>query len=68
MREKNIGLQLHYIPINKQPYYVQHGYGSETTPIMERYYSRCLSLPMYPKLSFEEQDYVIKTLLEIINV
>lgn len=68
MREKNIGLQLHYIPINKQPYYKSIGYGNEDTPIMNRYYDECFSLPMYSSLSYEEQEYVIKTLFEVLNV
>ena len=67
MREKNIGLQLHYIPINKQPFYKNLGYGKEPTPIMNRYYDECFSLPMYSSLSNEEQEYVIKTLLEILK-
>ncbi len=68
MREKNIGLQLHYIPINKQPFYKNLGYGNEDTPIMNKYYDECFSLPMYSSLSNEEQEYVIKTLFEILNV
>lgn len=67
MREKNIGLQLHYIPINKQPYYKSIGYGNEETPIMNRYYDECFSLPMYSSLSNEEQEYVIKTLFEVLK-
>jgi len=67
MREKNIGLQLHYIPINKQPYYVSLGYGEEKTPMMDKYYEECFSLPMYPSMSDEEQEYVIKSLLEILH-
>ncbi|RXJ95493.1 UDP-4-amino-4,6-dideoxy-N-acetyl-beta-L-altrosamine transaminase [Arcobacter sp. AHV-9/2010] len=67
MREKNIGLQLHYIPINKQPYYKSLGYGDEITPIMDKYYEECFSLPMYPSLRDEEQEYVIKTLFEVLN-
>jgi len=68
LREKNIGIQLHYMPINKQPYYKNLGYGDETTPNMDRYYEKCFSLPMYPLLSDEEQEYVIKTLMEILDV
>lgn len=68
MREKNIGLQLHYIPINKQPFYKNLGYGNEDTPIMNRYYDECFSLPMHSSLSNEEQEYVIKTLFEVLNV
>jgi UDP-4-amino-4,6-dideoxy-L-N-acetyl-beta-L-altrosamine transaminase len=67
MREKNIGLQLHYIPINKQPYYKSLGYGNEKTPIMDEYYERSFSLPMYPLLKDDEQEYVVKILLELIN-
>ena len=67
MREKNIGLQLHYIPINKQPFYKNLGYGDEKTPIMNKYYDECFSLPMYPSLSEDEQEYVIKNLLEFLK-
>jgi len=67
LREKSIGIQLHYIPINKQPYYKSLGYGNEDTPVMDRYYEECFSLPMFPKLSNEEQEYVIKTLFEVLN-
>ena len=67
MREKNIGLQLHYIPINKQPFYKNLGYGKEPTPIMNRYYDECFSLPMYPLLNDDEQHYVIKSLLEVLK-
>jgi len=67
LREKKIGIQLHYIPINKQPYYKSLGYGDESTPIMDKYYEECFSLPMFPKLSDEEQEYVIKSLFEVLN-
>jgi len=67
MREKNIGLQLHYIPINKQPYYKSLGYGDEATPVMDNYYEQCFSLPMYPKLSDAEQQYVIDSILAILT-
>ena len=67
MREKSIGLQLHYIPINKQPYYKSLGYGNESTPNMDKYYEECFSLPMYPKMTDEEQAYVIQSLFEVLN-
>jgi UDP-4-amino-4,6-dideoxy-N-acetyl-beta-L-altrosamine transaminase len=65
--EKNIGIQLHYIPINKQPYYKNLGYGDEKIPLMDKYYEQCFSLPMYPKMSDEEQIYVIDSLFEVLN-
>lgn len=67
MRDKNIGLQLHYIPINKQPYYKNLGYGDEHTPMMDEYYEQCFSLPMFPKLNDKEQEYVIDSLFEVLN-
>ncbi len=67
MREKKIGLQLHYKPINKQPYYKSLGYGEESTPMMDKYYEQCFSLPCFPLLTDDEQKYIIKSLLKIIN-
>lgn len=67
LREMSIGIQLHYIPINKQPFYQKLGYGAEVTPRMDRYYEECFSLPMYPLLNEEEQDYVIQTLFKVLN-
>ena len=64
MREKDIGLQFHYIPINKQPYYKNLGYGDENTPVMDEYYKKAISLPIYPNLSIEEQNYVCEKILE----
>jgi len=67
MRENNIGIQIHYKPINKQPYYKQLGYGDEKTPNMDRYTKQCVTLPCFPLLSQDEQEYVVKTLLKILN-
>jgi len=67
IREKNIGLMVHYIPINKQPYYKDLGYGGEHTPVMDKYYEECFSLPMFPKMTDGEQAYVIKSLFEVLN-
>jgi UDP-4-amino-4,6-dideoxy-L-N-acetyl-beta-L-altrosamine transaminase len=67
MRENNIGLQLHYIPINKQPYYKNLGYGNEITPVMDEYYKKAISLPIYPNLTHEEQNYVCEKILEILK-
>lgn len=67
LKDKNIGVQLHYIPINKQPFYRNLGYGDEKTPMMDRYYEEAFSLPMYASLKREEQDYVIETLKGLLN-
>lgn len=63
---KGVGVQLHYIPINKQPFYKNLGYGDEYTPVMDKYYEEALSLPMYPLLSEGEQAYVIACLKDML--
>ncbi|MBL4711278.1 MAG: UDP-4-amino-4,6-dideoxy-N-acetyl-beta-L-altrosamine transaminase [Gammaproteobacteria bacterium] len=65
--EYNIGTMVHYIPINKQPYYIELGYGNEDTPTMDKYYEEVLSLPMYYSLSDEEQNYILSSLHEIVK-
>ena len=57
-----IGVNVHYIPIHTQPYYLQKGFTHGDFPISETYYSKAISLPLFPKMSFEEQDKVVNTL------
>lgn len=59
LREKNIFAQIHYIPCHLMPYYKQFGWKEGDMPEAEDYYRHCLSLPMYPTLTAEEQQYVI---------
>ena len=67
LKANNIFAQVHYIPVHTMPYYKQLGWKQGDFPIAENYYSHCLSLPMYPTLSREEQDFVIANVLEFIN-
>jgi len=62
LRKNNIYAQVHYIPVHLMPYYRQFGWEEGDLPIAENYYENCLSLPMYPTLTEEEQGYVIKTI------
>ena len=58
---KGIGTQVHYIPVHMQPYYEDQGiYSGTMFPNALWYYERALSLPIYPKMTNEEQDYVIE--------
>ena len=68
MKQKGIGTQVHYIPVNSQPYYTaKYGkYVPENYPIAETYYNRCLSIPLFPKMSDEDVEQVIKTITEIV--
>ena len=63
LRTKNIYAQVHYIPVHMMPYYRQLGFKKGDFPVSEDYYEKCLSLPMYPTLTNEEQNYVIESVL-----
>ncbi len=62
LKENKIFAQVHYEPVHLQPYYQSLGWKPGDCPVAEQYYSRCLSLPMYPTLSEEQQEYVIETI------
>lgn len=66
LRDAGIGVNVHYIPVYKHPYYQENGYKDVKCPNAERYYEHCISLPLYPKLSFEQQDYVIEKVKEFV--
>lgn len=64
LRQLNIMAQVHYIPVHYQPYYRKQGWEKGDLPVAEDYYRQCLSIPMYPMLTDEEQGYVIKKILD----
>ncbi len=59
LRTRNIFTQVHYIPAHLMPYYRSLGWKKGDFPLAEAYYEGCLSLPMYPTLTEEEQQYVV---------
>jgi dTDP-4-amino-4,6-dideoxygalactose transaminase len=67
LRSHSIFAQIHYIPVHKLSYYQNIGYGSADLSNAENYYSKCISLPMFPSLTNEEQQFVIDKVLEFIN-
>ncbi len=62
LRDNNIFAQVHYIPVHLMPYYRQFGWKDGDMPMAENYYKSCLSLPMYPTLTPQEQEFVIRTI------
>jgi UDP-4-amino-4,6-dideoxy-N-acetyl-beta-L-altrosamine transaminase len=67
LRVNNIFSQVHYIPVHMLPFYKSLGFKKGDFPLSESYYSRGISLPMYPGLEDEEQDYVIEKIIEFFN-
>lgn len=67
LREQGIAVNVHYIPVYLHPYYQEHGYKDVHCKNAEEVYSHIISLPLYPTLTVEEQEYVIETLKHVIN-
>ncbi len=68
LRAENIGVQVHYIPLHLQPYYREHfKYRAGSFPVAERYYSRCLTLPLFPKMSDDDINDVITSVHKVIG-
>lgn len=59
LKTKQIFAQVHYIPVHRMPYYEALGWRAGDFPQAEAYYAHCLSIPLFPTLSDEEQDYVV---------
>ncbi|WP_397300238.1 UDP-4-amino-4,6-dideoxy-N-acetyl-beta-L-altrosamine transaminase [Nonlabens ulvanivorans] len=59
LREHSIYAQIHYIPCHLMPYYRELGWKEGDLPLAESYYTRCISLPMFPTLTDKEQQFVI---------
>jgi UDP-4-amino-4,6-dideoxy-N-acetyl-beta-L-altrosamine transaminase len=60
LKDNGIHTQIHYIPVHLMPYYKQFGWKEGDFPNAENYYTHCISLPMYPTLKEEEQEFVIE--------
>lgn len=67
LRENNIYSQIHYIPTHLMPYYKEFGWKKGDLPHAEKYYEGCISLPMYPTLKSEEQEFVILKINEFFS-
>ncbi len=59
LKTRQIFTQVHYIPVHRMPYYEAQGWRVGDFPQVEAYYGRCLSIPLFPTLTDEEQGYVV---------
>lgn len=66
LRSQGIYTQIHYIPCHLMPYYRQFGWKEDDLPKAEDYYKHCISLPVFPALTKEEQDFVIKHVIDFV--
>ncbi|MGV8878710.1 MAG: UDP-4-amino-4,6-dideoxy-N-acetyl-beta-L-altrosamine transaminase [Sphingobacteriaceae bacterium] len=68
LREHKIFAQIHYIPCHLMPYYRDLGAKEGDCPHAENYYKHCISLPMFPTLTEENQKFVIETVNNYYNI
>lgn len=66
LRTAGIGVNVHYIPVYHHPYYRENGYADVACPNAEKLYEGLISLPLYPGLTKEQQDYVIEHVIKYV--
>jgi len=62
LRENDIGANLHYIPIHRQPYYERLGFKKNDFPVAEKFHKETISIPIYPTLQLEQQTKIVNVL------
>ena len=67
LKQKEIGTQVHYIPVPSQPYFRDQGYNEKKLPNAYKYYEGALSIPLYYDLTKKEQKHVINQVKKIIG-
>jgi perosamine synthetase len=68
LKERGIGTSVHFIPLHMHPYYRNtYGYLADDFPVASKEYQRYLSLPIFPRMTSAQIDYVIENVLEIVK-
>ncbi|HCC60268.1 MAG: UDP-4-amino-4,6-dideoxy-N-acetyl-beta-L-altrosamine transaminase [Candidatus Staskawiczbacteria bacterium RIFOXYC1_FULL_37_43] len=68
LQEQGIGIQIHYMPLHLHPFYKKRfEYKKGDFPIAEEYYERAITIPLFPKMTNREVDYVIKSVKKAVG-
>ncbi|WP_133491634.1 UDP-4-amino-4,6-dideoxy-N-acetyl-beta-L-altrosamine transaminase [Alcanivorax sp. 24] len=67
LRERGVGVNLHYIPVHTQPYYRRFGFADGDFPEAEAYYREAISLPLFPTLTEAQQEQVCEAVAEVVR-
>ena len=68
LQENGLGVQVHYVPLHFQPFYKNRfGYKKGYFPVVERYYERAITLPLFPKMTDEEFKRTVRIVKKVIN-
>lgn len=67
LRNAKIGVNLHYIPVYRQPYFRAIGFNVADYPESEKYYHEAISIPIFPDLTDTQQDYICASIHEALS-
>ena len=67
LRDEGLGVNLHYIPIYKQPYYQEMSYKYDPCEVAENYYNRAISIPIYHGMTRQQQQTVVNALTKVLS-
>lgn len=68
MRSANIGVNLHYIPVYRHSYYVKNfSFDPDDFPVTENIFKRIITLPLYPRMSEQQIEYVATSISKAIE-
>lgn len=68
LRKADIGVNVHYIPVYRHPYYQEHGYSQVHCPNAEEFYAGAITLPLYVDMTEEQVDYVAEQTIRIVRM
>ena len=67
LRGEGIAANLHYTPVHRHPYYEKLGFKKNDFPIAEDFHKKAISIPIYPTLTDQQKDHVVKTLKKVMS-
>ena len=67
LRERGVGVNIHYIPIPMHPFYKKLGFDEKHYPNALEYYKKAISIPLYPKLKEKEQSFVVDAIKDVLT-
>lgn len=67
LKEENIGVNVHYLPVYRHPFYEKLGYEKGICPVAEELYENMITLPIFPEMDCDDVDDVIKAVQKVVN-
>ena len=67
LQARNIGVNVHYIPVHMLPYYQEIGYKNTHLPMAEKLYEHIITLPLFPGMTDQDVEDVIQAVQEVLD-